>query len=233
MIGDFKTLDNEIIKEFSGTVANKEESLNAYAKRKEDSMKKELAYVISTLGNLDKTIGNLRLDVKSRMDSLSYSNWTKLMDDTYKEFMCMYSARNEDIYQAARKEEQKMNAILTSINVNITRIMGKLFENKKAEKDKLFGSDVGYEMEEEKGNSNRKEMLAKQLLNALPEDCNQEEFLEAMVDAANNWKTNQRESDFKEKKNEKNEERRAIGRSKKKSRWDDEAEVLAKRLRTE
>lgn len=196
-----------------------------------------MTYLIKTMENLDKTIGNLRLDIKSKMDGISYQNWTKILDDAYKEFLSLYTSCNEDIYQAAKKEHHRISHIVKCVNRDMVMMMRNFDKNKKAEKEKLFGSDRDYDKEGLCEEQVRKHELAKQLLDSLPAECNTEEFLKTIVNAANEWKEKQvldENENEKSVKNNSNEEKKLA--PKKKSRWevsDEASDVQVKKPRIE
>ena len=116
-IGDFKKLENEFLRKLVEPGVDFRTTVTEFKNLKIESMKKEIAKITTELKCISKTIGNLRLEVKSKTGKTFYENWTTHVNGLNYKFNEMFTAENETLFKAitsgkdmiSRKEGQYLN----------------------------------------------------------------------------------------------------------------------------
>lgn len=86
---------------------------------KTEAIKKELECTKKTLGPLQKTIENIKVDVKSRVNGRVYDMWWNRIDHISKRFMKLYSDESNELYdnwcKMTRLHNEAWGGILSDI----------------------------------------------------------------------------------------------------------------------
>lgn len=99
--GDFKTIE----KEFLGNSMNSqmEKQVEKLYEQKLSTMEKELKRTETSLDAIQKTINNIKLDIKSKTNDRGFTMWLKRIEGISKRFKIMYSDECNSLYNHAYK----------------------------------------------------------------------------------------------------------------------------------
>lgn len=95
--GEFDKSENEFFKNILKLNAV-DEPLNRLGDDKKELMTKEIKKIEVTLEALNKTIKNIYVDVKSRMNEISYDMWINRVKSVSNKFKKLYSDTNNSLY---------------------------------------------------------------------------------------------------------------------------------------
>lgn len=116
LIRNFKSIENE----FMTSLACYEEDpgllLTSLVKAKNESVSKELTLLKSSLENLKTTIGNLRIEVKSKVEKRIYEKWTEHVNAQSTKFTQVFSKSNDFHYKVAEEENKEMSNLYYNIS---------------------------------------------------------------------------------------------------------------------
>lgn len=136
-ISQFNKLENEYMKLSSNPVDGHDELLIDMKKQNLEMMKKEKNELETKLKNLDRTIGNLRLEVKSKTSTLIYNKWSLAIHESTKKMKEMFIKNNEDLYKVAMNREKTMDIVMKDIH-RISKNMVSQYLEEEEEMDNLI-----------------------------------------------------------------------------------------------
>lgn len=148
---------------------------------------------------LDKTIGNLRIMAKSKLDAVSYENWKKIIHEATVDYIKLFSEIKNSLFLLAQKEESGLTKWFTKIKTGVSSLRSKYSENQKLEKRKLFGEDIGEEeiskiAQDEEAIKSKKDILLNEIIGVsegkefVSDGKKEEVFLEKFLALANEFK---------------------------------------------
>lgn len=203
-IGSFKNLNNQLIKNYTNGKIDTDALTGKYKECTVEAMKNELNDLKADMTALDKTIGNLRMEAKSKLDAVSYENWKKIIHEASVDYTKLFSESNDSLFLLAQKEETGLTNWLNKINTRVFSLLSKYGENRRLEKSKLFRDDIGEGdiskiVEDEEAAKSKKDQLLKEIVGVLDGkefilSGNKEElFLQRFLELANEFKGNNKE----------------------------------------
>lgn len=111
MIGEFKILEREFFKMLAEPGINIDIEKVNFNKLNLESMNKEIEKTQKEIKFLDKTIGNYRIQIKSKTEKSFYEKWTELINGLKNKFTEMFSAENDEIFKSTLTRKEKENIL--------------------------------------------------------------------------------------------------------------------------
>lgn len=122
-IGDFVILENEYIQKASNPDVNSQELLLELNKKKLGIMQNELRGLKIMLENLNRTIGGIRLEVKSKASKPNYEKWTTEIHRSTEKMKKVFSNNVSNLLKYAPIQEGMMDVLLSDAH----RIAGNIY----------------------------------------------------------------------------------------------------------
>lgn len=134
--GDFKQLENEYMKLSSNPVEGHEDLLVDFEKRKNEMMEKEIKELKNKLENINRSIGNLRLEVKSKTSKINYNKWSLAIHESTNKIKGMFSKNQDDWFKMTMNREKTMNLIMKDIHRISTNMHSQQHKEEEEEEEK-------------------------------------------------------------------------------------------------
>lgn len=110
--GNFKDIENKFIKSTTAPDYNINDLLQQFKKEKSDAVNNELKQLGNALEALNRTMNNIKKEIKEITDERSYTKWTERINIISGKFKVLYSQEANDLYNHLFKMDGKLEGVL-------------------------------------------------------------------------------------------------------------------------